>query len=283
MNGLSTCQWYLSCGNGIVDLDQYEECDDTSSCCVNCKLAAGAECSGESSITTDCCSDDGSCKLLPTTTACGTNDPINGFCANNGVCRIAQGFELCQSYQGIVANFQTCPMKTDLPCHLNCDNSGSCFDVTGYNSALFVPNGAYCVQAEQDGTCTDGTCVVPSSAVCGNGVVDLGEECDDDSRCCVSCQLATGAVCSESECCNECGFELATKSCLGGLGYCSRGKCEQHESMCTFTIGSQTTSVSTITCPIQPGCTQQCLVPTLRLTSRTSSALVSMPSLSPGS
>ena len=88
----------------------------------------------------------------------------------------------------------------------------------------------------------DGVCV--PVARCGNGVVEPGEECDDDSRCCSpSCSLAPGALCSSSssgisgggECCDaatcrplppttRCGEELR--------GFCEGASCVTGSATC---------------------------------------------------
>lgn len=42
-------------------------------------------------------------------------------------------------------------------------------------------------------------------SVCGNGVVDPGEACDDTSAGCVDCQVAPGWVCADNVCTQTCG------------------------------------------------------------------------------
>ncbi len=62
----------------------------------------------------------------------------------------------------------------------------------------------------------------PNSAICGNGVVDTGEQCDfaADSTCCTSsCRLVAGAACSPSlgACCSStCTIKPSNTSCLSG-------------------------------------------------------------------
>ncbi|GFS28024.1 disintegrin and metalloproteinase domain-containing protein 17, partial [Elysia marginata] len=69
-------------------------------------------------------------------------------------------------------------------------------------------------------------CFIPRSqphSVCGNGIVDAGEECDagffgsrGDNKCCTeNCMLRPGALCSEinHECCFECGIASANTAC----------------------------------------------------------------------
>lgn len=82
----------------------------------------------------------------------------------------------------------------------------------------------------------------PFKPVCGNGVVEGDEQCDDTSGCCnlESCLLKAGKQCTtgsadaDSQCCQNCLFEPATTECNTGRssefvsnakGYCSNGLC----------------------------------------------------------
>ena len=75
-------------------------------------------------------------------------------------------------------------------------------------------------------------CVAPYQAVCGNGVVEPGEACDDKTSCCgqpsssTPCQLTSTSQCSgETPCCSQCKFLPSSTTCLGGNGYCQNGFC----------------------------------------------------------
>ncbi|KAM3608083.1 uncharacterized protein V6R79_018811 [Siganus canaliculatus] len=71
-------------------------------------------------------------------------------------------------------------------------------------------------------------------AECGNGYVEVGEECDCGPRtecykeCCKKCSLANGAQCSDGPCCNT--------TCLGR---CYSGECKTRENQCKYIWGSK--------------------------------------------
>ena len=86
----STCTRH--CGDGVVQWELGEECDDTSKCCDGCRLAPShnAECSGA------CC--DADCKIPPNGGACTAADG-----ASAGVCVGAEcvaGFPLVDEVAG---------------------------------------------------------------------------------------------------------------------------------------------------------------------------------------
>jgi hypothetical protein len=47
-----------------------------------------------------------------------------------------------------------------------------------------------------------GVCYTVQTAVCGNGLLEPGEECDDNTGCCnrATCKLRAGAMCTPGEC-----------------------------------------------------------------------------------
>ncbi|ODV88654.1 hypothetical protein CANCADRAFT_17260, partial [Tortispora caseinolytica NRRL Y-17796] len=70
-----------------------------------------------------------------------------------------------------------------------------------------------------------------SDAVCGNGIVEVGEECDcgDDASCAsnpccdsATCRFKNGAVCDDTNdtCCTNCQFASNTTICRASLGPC---------------------------------------------------------------
>ena len=81
-----------------------------------------------------------------------------------------------------------CPAPAELSCLPRCrellDANVDCYsprpqDLTGADAWLAYPDGVACEAADgAAGGCRAGVCV--PLAVCGNGVVEPGEECDDD-------------------------------------------------------------------------------------------------------
>ncbi|XP_029296498.1 disintegrin and metalloproteinase domain-containing protein 28 [Cottoperca gobio] len=118
-------------------------------------------------------------------------------------------------------------------------------------------------------------------AVCGNGFVEKGEECDCGSveecinTCCNSttCRLKEGAQCADGACCDDCKVSPRSKECRRkqdecdlsencdgmsatcpedvfavngllcdkGLAYCYNGQCPQRDSQCVKLYGSSAT------------------------------------------
>ena len=72
-------------------------------------------------------------------------------------------------------------------------------------------------------------CITPYTPVCGNGLVEGNEQCDDSSSCCTAqCTLAPAAQCSASgtTCCSStCQYMPSTTLCAAGGGFCSNGAC----------------------------------------------------------
>ncbi|XP_054642466.1 disintegrin and metalloproteinase domain-containing protein 23 isoform X3 [Dunckerocampus dactyliophorus] len=94
---------------------------------------------------------------------------------------------------------------------------------------------------------------------CGNGFVEVGEECDCGARaecykgCCKKCSLANGAHCSDGPCCNNtclflprgysCRYAVndcdISETCSGdsGQGRCYSGECKTRENQCRYIWG----------------------------------------------
>jgi hypothetical protein len=123
------------------------------------------------------------------------------------------------------------------------------------------------VAAAMSGKCLSGCqpiskCFQASAAVCGNGILEPSETCDDGaltgtaSSCCgTDCQPISGAQCIGGECCNTaCQFYRASISCgTNKAGYCGpKGTC----------ISSTCAYYGLPYCGINPAtnCTMMCMV-----------------------
>lgn len=101
------------------------------------------------------------------------------------------------------------------------------------------------------------TCFTRVHTSCGNGIVELGEACDEgslngqSSSCCnTSCQWKSNVQCLTGECCVNCRFRMTLHLCASNTGYCNAG-------VCTSTVCSD---YGMSTCPIAlNGCSMQCL------------------------
>ena len=190
--------WY--CGDGHVAPG--EECDlgaangDTACCTKKCTLnrAKAAACAGG-----ECCTPE--CHFEPPTHSC-TDGDVHGYCAS-GACVDSSPF--CHAMRGEL-NTERCPIAADEQCLEACavvdGGALSCRSVLSTSStdlllnldsfvaagAGFVADGTSCALPDAtSGVCKTGVCV--HLQACGNGHVDAGEECDDDSKCCDNCKL----------------------------------------------------------------------------------------------
>ncbi|KAI9285754.1 Metallo-peptidase family M12-domain-containing protein [Umbelopsis sp. AD052] len=83
-----------------------------------------------------------------------------------------------------------------------------------------LPNIGYCLQVP-------GTKKVESFAMCGNGILEPGEECDPggvDDACCfgATCKLKPGAVCDDynQACCKNCSLSASGTLCRAPISTC---------------------------------------------------------------
>ncbi|KAJ3366651.1 Disintegrin and metalloproteinase domain-containing protein 19 [Allomyces javanicus] len=228
------------CGNGIVDSG--EDCDSgnpvngTSCCSPLCRWRLGAVCDD---VRGPCCR---GCQLLPSSTICraashptcgtpgyctGTSSsclapapfaPKNGLACNStttgaaGYCAYGKCSSIADqcSARGWTYTRLCDGSNWNAPCRVYCQSGNSCYTVSEARGD-FAP----CpLTANTTGICVSGTCVAASSqlsqaVLCGNGIVDFGEQCDSGdtivgSACCTTtCQFRPGATCDKSNgaCC----------------------------------------------------------------------------------
>lgn len=91
--------------------------------------------------------------------------------------------------------------------------------------------------------------VAPRDAICGNGIIETGEQCDCGfpdqctESCCDSttCQLRSGSVCSPSMgvCCeSDCSYSLSSKTCFVSTDCKSDTSCSGVSAECPSNSGT---------------------------------------------
>lgn len=154
-----------TCGNGEVDFWAGETCDDTSSCCENCQLVAGAQCSA------GFCCDVLTCRYKPTTVTCALDKDENfnvAGCSASNTANCGSCYNgACSRFSGQTkGNTDWCPATGGCMQRIAYDfgNGPTC---TGsfYNGAKTVPAGAVCaISGSQQQLCEiTGT----DTAICG--------------------------------------------------------------------------------------------------------------------
>ncbi|XP_048101487.1 disintegrin and metalloproteinase domain-containing protein 9 [Alosa alosa] len=169
----------------------------------------------------------------------------------------------------------------------SCDGTSSCImaaaaggaaqfsDCSGDDFERLVLGGGVCLMNQPPPS------DVVSVAVCGNGVLEKGEECDCGtpeeckSRCCdaLTCRLTSGSVCAEGACCQDCQYKVAGSQCrrsenqcdlpefcngsyafcpgnfylMDGLhcdnarAFCYEGRCQTYDYQCKHLFGPEAT------------------------------------------
>ncbi len=242
----TTCQTGADCASGICDsgrcailcgngkLDAAEQCDDGNrnnddACTNSCKRNIGMQCYDSRDCATNRC-DGGSCNICTSDSQCVTQKCLpNGDCADfcgNGT--VDPG-EACDD--GNVSNTDACTNDCRLGVGLACSASESC-------GSHLCQNGK-CTACTSDlqcpgRMCVNGTC----SNLCGNGVKDAGEACDDgnisdNDGCSNRCKLGDGLSCgADTQCAsNLCKNGLcipcnASNACPSG-SMCQNGRCTE--------------------------------------------------------
>ena len=113
-------------------------------------------------------------------------------------------------------------------------------------------------------------CIKDYVPVCGNGLIEEGEDCDDTSGCCdvgegKSCRLKDSitingvqksVTCTGvSECCVNCQRQASTTFCANGEGYCGLGAVCNRNPSCA---ASSTRFFCTNPTPASDGCKETC-------------------------
>ncbi len=203
-----------NCGNGVVEPDLFEECDDgnlddedgcTKLCEFTCKEDSKCDdldpCNG-----VEVCLDDHTCSpgsnAMSDGSPCGDNASCSGGVCVPHICGdgIKQGDEECDDGDDDDSNgctkacLFTCVSSRDMQETVvnDCNPDAVCNETTHmWEGGNPLPDGTVCNR--QQGYCLNGVCVL---AVCGDGVQDPNEECDlgeqngaENSGCLANCRM----------------------------------------------------------------------------------------------
>ena len=193
------CTAHDGCVAGLCVAGQPDACDDGNPCTTDhCQAGVGCVHEGQCA-----CSNDGDCK------AADDDDRCNGRlrCDKSGavpVCAVdPESVVTCDTTHDTPCLATTCLPSTGACVASPVNQGGACDDGNGCTSSDTCDQGACTgVSCEAQGlTCLQGpgggTC---GQAVCGNGALDPGEECDDDGEadgdgCSKKCKVEPGWAC----------------------------------------------------------------------------------------
>ena len=204
-----------ACGDGKCQVEEGENCKTCLYDCGECVPYCGnGECDRGAYVPENCLNCPRDCG------ACVTSTPT---CGNN----ILETGEECEG------TIMTCSTGTCVDC--KCSSVPSCGD------------GRCSYPDESCGTCPL-DCGACPGAVCGNRILEGGEECEMlaypcAQGTCTNCKCETPSVCGDwicgtgentFNCCEDCGCVLAGDACINGNcvqgGTCGDGRCEAGES-----------------------------------------------------
>jgi cysteine-rich repeat protein len=271
-----------ACGDGVTDTG--EQCDsggETAVCDADCTTAscgdgvvnttAGEECDDGNTTDGDGCQAD--CTLAPVT--CPGGVPVGGVVPCDGADADAceNGTQTCESNGQFGACVETvtdivevcngidddCDGQTDESTEAECSpytcgGSSGCFTVCNpggspSGSDSFCAPGFHCEDTTQD----DSFCV--PDAVCGNGVVESGEQCDGGTCCNPNCTFASSATscgnqtsnaCDSPDTCNGSGACLPNFASQGTE--CGNGNTCNGAGSCLTSCGSDSQCASGFFC-----------------------------------
>jgi len=157
-----------TCGDGVVEAP--EECDDGNTLngdgCDNCKFSCVANDPTRNCASTNPCVSNGTCG---TNHICTAGMPLaNGTTCPSGVC------------ENGVCTVQSCAGQAKCTACMGglCDGAGACKASTCGDGCVDMAAGEQC--DPPNGTTCAANCKFNS--VCGNGVLDPGEQCDDGNK-----------------------------------------------------------------------------------------------------
>lgn len=199
-----TCQAGACVGSNPVQCAASDACHDAGTCnpatgvCSNPAKADGAACDDNNACTQSDTCQAGTCTgANPVTCAtpdqchlAGTCNPATGMCSNPAKPNGATCNDNNACTQSDTCQAGTCTGTSPVICAASdqCHTAGTCNTMTGQCSNPNAPNGTMCTLGGSGGVCSVGACTL-----CGNGIINAGEQCDDNNSvggdgCSTTCQ-----------------------------------------------------------------------------------------------